>query len=71
MNKKIYSLGKTKAKTPQRVKDLFAERREVAESMIDSANEILNAKSNYSRLAINEAMREKQQGVALLATCPF
>jgi hypothetical protein len=71
MNKKLYSGGKTSTKTPQRVKALFAERRAIAERMIDSANEILNAKRNHSRLAVNDAYREKQQGIALLATCLF
>lgn len=69
MHNVLYSGGKTTTRTPQRVKELFAKRRVIAESMIDSANEVLHDRGAYSPMAFAEARKERVDGIALLATC--
>ena len=55
------------AKIPRNLSKLFAERRTVAQGMIDEADGILSELRYHNQHAIREARTQKQQGIKLLS----
>lgn len=62
----LHSVSRT-AKVPAHVRKLFAERRAIAESMIDDANYILSVPRWYTPQVLREARQQRRNGIKLLS----